>query len=80
MFAIAKSNFIIQASCESINLSRTFLTFLLMLLYSSMQFHVLLIHKDLSQTKRPAVFSKKDILLFILCLKSSKLEKNLFPL
>ena len=63
----------------SSSLSRTLKQNVLTFLYSSMQFQELLIRKDLSRTKVPEVFStKKNILLFILRLKSSKLENTLF--
>ena len=63
----------------SSSLSRTLKQNVLTFLYSYMQFHELLIRKDLSRTKVPGVFStKKNILLFSLRLKSSKLAKLFF--
>ena len=63
----------------SSSLSRTLKQNVLTFLYSSMQFHELLIRKDLSRTKVPGVFStKKNILLFSLLLKF-KIGKIIFP-
>ena len=58
------------------SLSRTSKQKLLTFLYSSMQLHELLIRKVFSQTNVPGVFlTKKNILLFILRLKSSEFER-----
>ena len=63
------------------SLSRTLKQKLLTCLYSSIQFHELFIRKVLFLTKVPGFFStKKNILLFIFRLKSSKCEKTCFHL